>query len=219
MKKLFLLLLFIFSTTFAFADSTSDSTSDSTVGLSGNGSASTQSVSAPHEQDRAALKQILKEIEAAINAMDFEGLFKHFDENISVNFMTNDIAVGKEAIIAFYNKLFKDEGAILQSHKTTASLGAPAVFHDNTITAYGMARDTFELKDGTIHHFDTRWTASAVKKNDQWKVVSLHFSVSPFANPILEQLTGKLGLFSVVAFAVGIIIAFFIARFGRRSTT
>ena len=173
-----------------------------------------------HDQDRTALKQILGDIETSINAMDFDSLFKHFDENISVNFMTNDIAIGKDAILAYYDKMFKQAGAPLKSHKTQASLGAPAIFHGDTITAYGMAKDTFELKDGTVHQFDTRWTTSAVKKDGQWKVVSIHFSVNPLKNPILDKLTDKLGLFMIVAFIVGMVISLVISRFSlKRQTT
>lgn len=170
------------------------------------------------EQDRAALRQILSDIEASINAMDFDKLFTHFDEKITINFMTTDVATGKDEILAFYNKMFKDDGAPLESLKTKASLGAPAVFHGDTITAYGRAEDTYQLKSGDTHRFDTRWTATAIKKNNQWKVATINFSVNPLSNPILDELTDKLGMFTTLAFVIGILIAFIIARFSRKKS-
>lgn len=172
----------------------------------------------PNKNDRTELKQILSEIEAAINATDFDAMFRHFDDQISISFMTTDVAIGKDAIRDFYKKMFQDDSGPLKSHKTKASLGAPAIFHNNTITAYGRAEDTFELKAGTTYRFDTRWTATAVKKNNQWKVISIHFSVSPFSNPILDELTNKLGMFTISAFVAGLFIAFIIARLSRKKT-
>lgn len=155
--------------------------------------------------DREALKKILIQIQNALNTMDMDALMQAMDDEVTISFMTTEVAVGKKQIESYYNKMFADEGAPLTSHTTIATVDAPAIFHGNTAIAHGKANDTFVLKNGDTHKFDTRWTATVIKNPEDWKVVSISFSVNPFNNIILEEIKKHLRLYTILAFFAGII--------------
>jgi len=164
----------------------------------------------PRAADRETLRTMLGDFEASLNEKNIEKLLGHLDDQAVMSFMTTETAVGKEAVQAYYDKMFKGDDAPLADHKTKATLETKAIFHGDTIIASGRTKDIFTLKDGSIYKFDTRWVASAVKKQGNWKVVSVNFSVDPFENIVMDELQNKLWTYAIMAFIVGLIVAFFI---------
>ena len=163
----------------------------------------------PRAADRKVLKSMLTDFEASLNEKNLEKLLAHLDEQAVMSFMTTETAVGKDAVQAYYTKMFKDKDAPLADHQTKASLDTKAIFHGDTIVASGRTDDVFTLKDGSIYKFNTRWVASVVKKQENWKVVSVNFSVDPFNNIVMDELQSKVWTYSIMAFIGGLIIAFF----------
>ncbi len=162
--------------------------------------------------DREALKKILVDIQVSLNDMDMDALMQSMDEDISISFMTTEVAVGREQIEAYYDKMFLVKDAPLRKHTTVASIDAPALFRGNTAIAYGMAKDTFILQNGEIYNFDTRWSATAVKNLEDWKVVAINFSVNPFDNILLETIRKHLWLYTLLAFLAGIIVTALVTK-------
>lgn len=170
-----------------------------------------------HTEDRKALRAIVADFETGLNEKKLEKLLVHLDDNAVMTFMTTDVAVGKEAVLAFYDKMFKGPDAPLKDQTTKASIDNGAIFHGNTIVATGRANDVFTLKNGKIYGFNTRWVASAIKKDNTWKVVSVDFSVDPFDNVIIDELKQTVWRNSIIAFIVGLIVAFALGKFRRKT--
>jgi ketosteroid isomerase-like protein len=171
-----------------------------------------QAVEDDRSKDREELKKILYSIEDSLNKVDMDTLLSHFDENAVLSFMTTEVASGKEGLLAYYKKMFNLPEAPLTSYHTEASLDGPAHFHGNTIVASGRTQDSFTLSDGRAYSFNTRWVATAIKKDNQWKVISLDFSVNPFENVILDEMGRQLINYALLAFLAGLIIMFIITR-------
>ena len=171
----------------------------------------------PHAEDKQALKKILTDFEAGLNEKNLDKLLIHLDDKAVMTFMTTETTVGKDALVKYYNHMFKGSDAPLKDHTTKASLDGEAIFHGDSIVASGRTSDVFTLKDDSIYKFNTRWVASAVKKQGQWKVTSVDFSVDPFDNVILDQISKKLWVNSIIAFIVGLVAAFAIGRFRRKA--
>ena len=165
--------------------------------------------------DRETLKLILVDIQNALNSMDMDALLYHMDEEVTISFMTTEVVVGRGQIESYYNKMFIGKDAPLKSHKTEANVEGPAIFRGNTAIAYGRTDDTFVLKQGEIYNFDTRWVATAVKESENWKVVSIDFSVNPFSNVILEETKKHLFLYAILAFISGIVITVVILKISK----
>ena len=165
-----------------------------------------------NEAERKLLKSILTDFETSLNEKDLSKMLSHLDDQAVMAFMTTETAVGKDAIVAFYDKMFKGPNAPLLDQKTKASIDGEAIFHGNTIVASGRTQDVFTLKNGTVYDFDTRWVATVVKKNGNWKVVSVDFSVDPFNNVVLDEVQAKVWTYSIAALIAGLLIAFFAGR-------
>lgn len=162
--------------------------------------------------DREQLKEILFSIEESLNTLDMDSLLSHFDEQAVVSYMTTEVSVGKEGIIAYYEKMFNLPDAPLAGYQTEVSLDGPANFHGDTMVASGRTQDAFELSDGNHYTFDTRWLATAMKKEGQWKVVALDFSVDPFDNVVLDNMSKKLVNYTLLAFLAGLVIMYIVSR-------
>ena len=170
-----------------------------------------------HAEDRKALRAIVADFEAGLNEKKLDKLLIHLDDKAVMTFMTTDVAVGKEAVLAYYDKMFKGPDALLQDQKTKAIIDNKAIFHGNTIVATGRTNDVFTLKNGKIYGFNTRWVASAIKKDNTWKVISVDFSVDPFDNVVINELQQTVWVNSIIAFIVGLLAAFALGRFRRKS--
>ena len=165
-----------------------------------------------HSADREQLKQILSSIEESLNTLQLDKLLSHFDDQAVLSFMTTEVANGKDGILDYYDKMFNLPDSPLKSYHTKATLDGHAQFHGDTSVASGRTQDSFELADGRQYQFNTRWLATAVKKQGQWKVVALDFSVDPFDNVILDEIGLQMFNYALLAFFAGLAIMFVITR-------
>jgi len=168
-----------------------------------------------NEAHRKILSDILTDFETSLNEKKLEKMLSHLDDQAVMSFMTTETAVGKDAIVAFYEKMFKGPKAPLVDHTTKASLDGKAIFHGDTVVASGRTKDVFTLKNGAIYDFDTRWLATIVNKNGNWKVVSVNFSIDPFDNIVLKETQEKIWTYAIAAFFAGLLIMFVAGRFRR----
>ena len=169
------------------------------------------------DADREALKVILVDIQNALNVMDMDALLQPLAENVTISFMNTDVAIGKEQVRSYYDKMFVGKNAPLKKSSTIASIDAPAVFQGDTAVAHGKAEDTYVIKNGDTYQFSTRWTATINKSADDWKVISLNFSINPLDNVILDELEMHLWVYTVIAFFAGIALALIAINFRRAS--
>lgn len=165
-----------------------------------------------HTSDREALKKILYDIEGSFNNSDIEAVFKHLDDRAVLTFMTTNVASGKKEIMAYYKRMFQGENAPLKSYKTKSISVEPAIFHNDTMVAHGKIQDTFELANGTERQFDTQWTATGMKKDGVWKVLSIHYSVNPLDNTVLDTTKEMVMKYSIGAFFAGALISWVLLR-------
>jgi hypothetical protein len=135
-----------------------------------------------------------------------DGLRKFYDEVLN----------GKDKIVAdIASTLNVDELSILYGGDTAIAFGS---IHDDFTLNHSIARAAF-LGTGDALALDSRWTATLVKLDGQWKLASYHVSTDAFSNPILsramaagERMTILAGVGGLI---VGALVAWFIIR--RRS--
>src|SRR5262249_3514462 len=89
--------------------------------------------------------------------------------------------------------------------------------YGNTAVATGSSEDTFHLTDGRSFTAQTRWTATAAKKDGKWLIASFHASTNMFDNPILWIAVRQTAMWSRRGAGVGgLVVGFLLAWFGRR---
>jgi ketosteroid isomerase-like protein len=168
-----------------------------------------------HQDGRVALRKILTAVEAAINAQDIEGILAQMDPNCTVTWWNAEISRGHDDIRAYYRRMVKDPGRLIDKYTTQAKVDAPARFlgsaGDIAIADGSMEDEFFPVIRGSFK-LSSRWTATLAKSGGEWKIVSLHMSSNVFTNALISELTRALWYAGAAGLAVGLIAGWFVGR-------
>lgn len=170
----------------------------------------------PHAADREQMRAMLADVEAALNAHDFDQAAKHLDENGVITYYNAEVTQGHDEGVRYFNRMLKDAKAVVKEYSVTSEVSAPAVFHGNTAIAYGTTEEHFKLAEGLEFVLHGRWSTTLQKKPDGWKIVALHFSSNLFDNPLLNNAKRLTWIIAVAAFAAGLVLMFMLGRLMRR---
>jgi ketosteroid isomerase-like protein len=189
--------------------------------------AASTALSPEAEATHAALRALRDSLIDAWNRRDMDALTAHVDPNVVVTWQNGEVSRGPEGIRKFYDevmvgpnriisdissKLTVDELSILHGDDTAIALGS---IRDDLTLSHGIARAAF-LDVGNKLSMDSRWTATAVKKDGQWKLASYHVSLDAFSNPILDAAISTAKRTAVIAGIGGVLagamLAWFLAR-------
>jgi ketosteroid isomerase-like protein len=182
------------------------------------------------EATHAALRALRDSLIDAWNRRDMDALTAHVDPNVVVTWQNGEVSRGPEGIRKFYDevmvgpnriisdissKLTVDELSILHGDDTAIASGS---IHDDLTLSHSIARAAF-LDVGNKLSMDSRWTATAVKKDGQWKLASYHVSLDAFSNPILDKAISTAKRTALLAGIGGVLAGAILAWFlGRRRT-
>ncbi len=201
MKKLtFLFVIISFFGSF-FTASAQVSTGDSTT-------SPIAYVEENHEADYVVLRNMLSAVESAINEKRIDDLAPYLDENINVVFQNGEVADGLDAVKAFYAKIFNGDKAVLKDLQTKAGISKHAEIYGNTAVAYGTTTDEYTFIGGMKMSMYSVWTTTLIKKNNDWKVVSLQFTANVFDNPLLASAQKSAKYFGLGGIALGLILGY-----------
>ena len=158
-----------------------------------------------HAADRQALRLVLAEIEAGINARDLPRLLAPLDDDVIVTYQNAHVARGKAEVEAYYKQMLESPNALVERLQIRAEVGGPAVFHDQVAIAHGTSVDHMRLRTGQEIELDAAWSSTSVRKGKAWKVVAIHFSTNVLDNSLLRAAqrmafwVGGLGLLAGLA--------------------
>ena len=171
----------------------------------------------PHAADRASLLVILSGMEDALNARDMTGALKYLDDNVIITYHDATVTQGPDAAMAYYNRMMEGSAAIVTEFSTVASVGAPAVFHGDTATAFGTTAERFVLAAGLELKLNANWSMTARKNDGEWKVIALHFSTNLFDNQLLNSANDMNKMMGAGGVVVGVLLMLVIGRVRRKS--
>lgn len=171
----------------------------------------------PHAADRESLLVILGGIEGALNTRDMTSALKYLDDNVIITYHDATVTQGHDAAMAYYNRMMEGSAAIVTEFNTVASVGAPAVFHGDTATAYGTTVDKYVLAAGLEIDLDANWSMTAQKKDGEWKVIALHFSTNLFDNQLLNSANKMNKIMAAGGVVLGVLLMLVIGRVRRKS--
>jgi ketosteroid isomerase-like protein len=168
-----------------------------------------------HQDDRQALLKILGEVEKAINAQDIEGMVAQMSPDCTVTWWNAEISRGHDAIRAYYKRMVKDEGRIINKYTTAAKLGEHARFvgsgADVALADGSMEDEFFPIIRGPFK-LNSRWSSTVAKVGGQWKIASLHLSSNVFTNTLISELTQMLWYAGAAGLAAGALAGFFLGK-------
>jgi hypothetical protein len=171
----------------------------------------------PHAEDRKQLLHLMTEVETGINEQNIDRMLAQMDDNATVTWLNAEVSRGKADIKAYYQRMVGGEHAILKKYLTKAKLGAPAKFYGDIAVADGTTADEFFPWKRGVFKFDSNWSGTMAKIDDQWKLVSLHLSTNVFNNALLDEYKETLWYVGAGAFVAGLVVTFVVLRFVWRS--
>lgn len=174
----------------------------------------------PRADDRKLLRNVLVEVEAAINDQNIDRMLAQMDDKVTVIWLNAEVSRGKDEVKAYYRRMVGGDQAILTKYLTKAKLGAPAKLYGDVAVADGSAADEFYPVARGIFTLDSRWSSTMVKSGGEWKIVSLHLSSNVFNNMLTDELKADIVKAGAGGVLGGLVLMFILMRFlGRRRVT
>lgn len=165
-----------------------------------------------------ALRTLRRGMVDAINKNDLDALLTYLDKDIVVTWMDSRVSRGPQGVREYIEQMTKGPNRKVTSFKTEAEVDDLTHLYGDTGVATGHSHDAFVLTDGRDFVVNTRWTATLVKKDGQWKLASFHASTDMFDNPVLNIAVRRTATWvGVIAGVVGLAVGFVVARLLRRS--
>lgn len=165
------------------------------------------------------LRTVLREVQAAINAGQYERMLPYLDPNVEATSMTQEVMSNRADIMKYFQEWFGPAGYM---KKVDMKLEADALTELNADKTWGLVRgkglEHYEAKDGDQFDFVTRWTAVMVKNDDgKWRLRAIHFGTNNLDNPVLTKVKNTLLRNGIIG-AVGALVVGAAAgyAFGRR---
>jgi len=171
-----------------------------------------------HESTHQALRAMRDATVSALNKGDMEAVIPHLHKNIVFTAMNGEVCRGHDALRAYFNKMMKDPGHIVDSLQITPTVDHLTDLYGNTGVAYGSSVDHYKLTDGDEFAVNSRWTATLVKEHGNWEVASFQSAENIFDNPLINKATKALywgvGVAGAFGFLLGVLLA---KRQGKRT--
>lgn len=150
------------------------------------------------EATHNALRALRESLLDAWTRRDMDALLTHVDPNVVVTWQNGEVSRGPEGIRKFYSEVMAGPNKLISDISSTLTVDELSILHgDNTAIAFGSIHDDFTLSRGIARaavlgsgdkfSMDSRWTATIVKKDGQWRLASYHVSVDAFSNSILSK--------------------------------
>ena len=176
---------------------------------------------AAEEPDHAiheALRAVLRDAVAAIDAGRYEALLPHLTENVEVTSITQEVMTGRADVTRYFDEWFGPKGYM---KSMTMKLEADRLTDLAPDRSWGLVRgkalEHYEAKDGDRFDFVTRWTAVMLRGDDgRWRIRAIHFGTNNLDNPVLTKVRTTLERYAIYAgiggLALGALVGYAIGR-------
>lgn len=175
---------------------------------------------APSDQDKQEhdkLRALLGTFTQAFNTRNLDPLLPHLHPNFSVTMINQDVVTSPAELKSYLDKQFNGPNALLTDVKIKPEADVLTTFVEGRIGINrGSSVDTYTLKDGRVVTLNTRWTGTAIKDGDTWKVLNAHIGLNAIDNPILEGMEKLKWMWVGGALVVGLIAGFLAGRVTAR---
>ncbi len=168
------------------------------------------------EKDHEALRTLMQKCTTAMNEGEFDQVKPYLDEHFSLITLDNSKFSSLSEFKDYWHKTFKGDKAILTKMAIKPTADDKTIFlSDNAGVVDGTAEETYYFTDGDVRSMQTRWTAVVHKVDNQWKLMSIHFSGSILDNPVLDAVKAQMMKVALIGAAAGLLLGFILMRLFR----
>lgn len=160
---------------------------------------------AAHDELIAMRERILK----AYQARDVDGVLANLSEDIVVTWQNAEVSRGHEGVRKFYDVMMNGPDSVVVDLKSILKVDelSRLDLDRKMAVAVGSLDDDFRLRDGKAFHLTSRWTATMVKKENDWKITAFHVSTNMMDNGVLRLTVEQNRLYiGAIAGAAGLIL-------------
>lgn len=167
----------------------------------------------------AELNKFRDELFHAFNTGDYPAMLeKYCHKDIIATWQDGTTSEGHAGVIAEFDKLKQ----FIDKMTVDATTDKRLILNDgNLVISSGEMKDHYVLSRGPSVNLKSRWSATLVKDNDRWLLVSFSASTNAFDNEVVSlYLTSQRYTVSAVAGLIGIGLGLVFSRvMNRRSKT
>ena len=147
-----------------------------------------QDAEADRKADHEALRGLLGRVTKAVNAQDLKALRACFAKGFVFTTSDQTTITSEEQLDSYYAKMFSGPTALLSSISVAPEATILTSFVGPDVGyCYGTSEDTYKLKAGGEATIPSRWTATLVKENGEWKVLTAHAGINVLENPLMDK--------------------------------
>jgi ketosteroid isomerase-like protein len=173
----------------------------------------------PKDEDprHEELRGLLRELTEAYNKGDYEKVFTYLDDDVVVTWQNGQVNRKPAEVRAFFKEMLEGPNHYVESTQIHPTVDELAHLYGDTAVAFGSSDDHLKLTNGMDLNLHNRWTATVVKKNNQWKVASFQVSVNMFNNPVMDIAIQRIEIWTaVIAGTIGLLLGALIMFVLRR---
>ena len=168
---------------------------------------------APDESTHQALRDMRNNVVKALNNGDIDAVLVHLHPNFVFTAMNGDVCRGHDALRAYFKRMMKDPGHIVESLSVNPTVDHLTDLYGGTAgVAYGSSVDHYKLTGGEDFAINARWTATLVKENGNWQMVSFQSSANIFDNPLFNKAKSALYLVGGGGILAGVVLGWVLGR-------
>lgn len=140
------------------------------------------------EADHAALRALMARVTQAVNAQDIDGLTACFTKTFVFTTVDQSVLTDTLSTRNYYDRMLHSKSSPIKGYHVAPMADVLTVFVDGiTGYCYGTSDDAYTLrKGGRTVHMASRWTATVVKEDGEWKMAAVHTGVNVMDNTVLR---------------------------------
>jgi ketosteroid isomerase-like protein len=171
----------------------------------------------------AEIRKMRDEVLQAIEKKDAEALIRHLHPDVVLTVQEGEklTTIRKhDGVRGYLSRTFAGPNAPVKSFKPTVSVDELTILHgDSTGIAFGSSTDHYVMADNSEFDVPTRWSATMVKQDGQWKIANLQVSSNPFDNAVLNMVNRRTYWYVAGAAAGGLLVGVLAMALLRRPAT
>lgn len=159
----------------------------------------------------AELDKFRDDLFHAFNTGDYQAMLeKYCHKDIIATWQDGTTSEGHAGVIAEFDKLKQ----FIDKMTVDASTDKRLILNDgNLVISSGEMKDHYVLGRGPSVNLNSRWSATLIKNNNQWLLVSFSASTNAFENEVISlYLTSQKYVASLIAGAIGLATGMFLTR-------
>lgn len=166
-----------------------------------------------NEQDQEQLRQLLKETRDAVNSRNVPALTALFAKGFSATMIDQSVVTTPQGMQAYFTKWFGGKQPFIKKLTIDPVADIKTQIYDGKFgIVRGRDSEAYQLSNGNSYTFKTRWTATVIKDNGQWKILTVHNATNFLHNPLLSATERTLYYSAGGAAVLGLIFGFFLGR-------